>query len=151
MRKLLIAFALILMVAGPASASDESAVMAPVNQFVDGFNKGDIKMILASSADQMAIIDEFAPYEWHGPGALQKWLDDFDVDAKKNDITDGSVTLGTPRHVDVTGDRAYAVIPADYTFKQHGKVVKETGSIITLSLQKGAAGWKITGWAWAKN
>jgi ketosteroid isomerase-like protein len=151
MKKLLIALALAALSAGPAVAAEDAAVMASVNQFVDGFNKGDTKMILGSSSDQMAIIDEFAPHMWHGPGALQKWMDDFDADAKKNGISDCVVTLGTPKHVDVTGDYAYAVIPTDYTFKQHGKATKETNSIITLALQKGAAGWKITGWAWAKN
>jgi hypothetical protein len=27
-------------------------------------------------------------------------------------------------------------------------VVKENGSILTVALQKGAAGWRITAWAW---
>ena len=27
----------------------------------------------------------------------------------------------------------------------------ETGSIITIALQKSPAGWRITAWAWAKN
>jgi len=53
--------------------------------------------------------------------------------------------------VDVTADRAYVVVSANYAFKKHGNPVKETGSIITLSLQKLAAGWRITGWAWAKH
>ena len=38
-------------------------------QFIDGFNKGDVKSALAACADQVSIIDEFAPYEWHGAGA----------------------------------------------------------------------------------
>jgi len=122
----------------------------PVHQFVDGFNKGDIKSALAACADQTSIIDEFPPHEWHGAGACAIWANDFDADAKKNGITDGVVTLGSPRHVDVTGDRAYAVVPANYTFKMKGKTVKETGSTLTIALQKGTAGWRMTGWAWTK-
>jgi len=76
---------------------------------------------------------------------------DFDIDAKKNGITEGVVALGSPSHVDVTADRAYVVIPANYAFKQKGKPVSEVGSIITLTLQKIPAGWRITGWAWAKH
>ena len=87
---------------------------------------------------------------WHGAGACSNWANDFDADAKKNGITDGIVTLGNPRHVDITADRAYVVVPANYTFKQKGKLVKETGSMLTLVLQRGAAGWRITGWAWTK-
>jgi len=78
-------------------------------------------------------------------------MSDYDLDAKKNAITDGIVTLGNPRHIDVTADRAYVVAPADYTFKKKGTLVEETGSMFTFALQKGAAGWRITGWAWAKN
>jgi ketosteroid isomerase-like protein len=117
---------------------------------VDGFNKGDTKTAVAACAEQTSIIDEFPPHEWHGAGACAKWANDFDADAKKNGITDGIVTLGTPRHVDITGDRAYVVVPASYTFKKKGKPAKETGSTLTLALQKEASGWRISGWAWAK-
>jgi len=129
----------------------QTAVVAAIHQFVDGFNKGDVKIMAASCAEQTSILDEFPPHEWHGAGACAKWAGDFDADAKKNGVTDGVVTLSTPSHVDVTGDRAYVVVPANYSFKLKGKPVSEVGSIITLALQKSPAGWKITGWAWAKH
>jgi hypothetical protein len=133
------------------SGSAQTAVLAPINQFVDGFNKGDTKMAVTACADETSILDEFPPHEWHGAGACAKWLSDFDVDAKKNGITDGVVTLGDAWHVDINSDDAYVVVPANYRFKQKGKTVSEVGSIITLSLQKGPMGWRITGWAWAKH
>jgi len=129
----------------------QTAVVAVIRQFVDGFNKGDVKIMAASCAEQTSILDEFPPHEWHGAGACAKWAGDFDADAKKNGITDGVVTLSTPSHVDITGDRAYVVVPANYSFQLKGKPVSEVGSIITLALQKSPAGWKITGWAWAKH
>jgi hypothetical protein len=151
LRKLLLALAVTLLAARPTTASAQADVMVTVLQFVDAFNKGDTKVAAAACAAQTSILDEFPPHEWHGADACTKWMSDYDADAKKNGITDGVVTLGTPRHVDITADRAYVVVPADYTFKQKGKAVKETGSILTLALQKGAGGWRITGWAWAKN
>jgi ketosteroid isomerase-like protein len=151
MHKLLAVFAVALITATPVVASDKTDVMATVKQFVVDFNKGDAKAAMAACADQTSIIDEFPPFEWHGAGACKKWMDDYDADAKANVITDGIVTLGTPRHVDVAGDRAYVVIPSNYAFKQKGKPVKETGSMFTFALQKGAAGWRITGWSWSKS
>jgi len=68
---------------------------------------------------------------------------------RKNDY--GVVTLSNPSHVDITSDRAYVVIPANYTFKQKGKPVSELGSIITLTLQENPTGWRNTGWSWAKH
>ena len=129
----------------------QTAVVAAIHQFVDGFNKGDMKIMAASCAEQTSILDEFPPHEWHGAGACAKWAGDYDADAKKNGITDGVVTLSAPSHVDVTGDRAYVVVPANYSFKLKGKPVSEVGSIITLALLKSPTGWKITGWAWAKH
>ena len=117
MHKIFIAFAVAVLAAGPAAAAEKTDVMAPLHQFVNGFNKGDIKTSLAACADQTSIIDEFPPHEWHGAGACSNWANDFDADAKKNGITDGVVTLGSPRHVDIMGDRAYVVVPANYTFK----------------------------------
>ena len=103
------------------SGSAQTAVLASINQFVDGFNKGDTKTAVAACADETSIIDEFPPHEWHGAGACEKWLNDFDADAKKNDITDGVVKLGKASHVDISSDYAYVVVPANYTFKQKGK------------------------------
>ena len=151
MKKLVIAFSVAFLTAVPAAADDKKDVMVPVNQFVDAFNKGDGGTAAAACADETSILDEFPPHEWHGSGACLKWMSDYDADAKKNGITDGLVTLGTPKHIDVSGDRAYVVIPSNYTFKMKGKPVKETGSAFTFALQKGQAGWRITGWSWAKN
>jgi len=146
-----LALAALLLTAGPAAAGDDAGVMATVNQFADAFNKGDTKTAVAACADQTSIIDEFPPYAWSGPGACSKWMSDYDADSRKNGITDGSVTLSKPRHVDISADRAYVVVPADYAFKMKGKPVKESGSNLTVALQREAAGWRIAAWSWAKN
>ena len=134
--KILFALASIVAATLPAAATDKSDVVTTVRKFVDSFNKGDMKALTATCAEEASIIDEFPPYEWHGTGACAKWTDDYDADAKKNGITDGGVILGAPRHVDVTADRAYVVVPANYKFKQNGKAVQETGSTLTIALQK---------------
>lgn len=150
MRATAIAFVISVFATGSAFAADRDDVMAPIKQFVDGFNKGDVKSALATCAEQTSIIDEFPPHEWHGAGACATWANDFDADAKKNGVTDGKVTLGKPKHVDIAADRAYVVVPTTYSYKVKGKAAKETGSMLTLSLQKGGSGWRITGWAWTK-
>ena len=148
--RIVCAIAMAVLVMLPTGATEKADVMAAVRQFVDSFNKGDVKAAAAVCADETSIIDEFPPHEWHGPGACTKWMNDYDADAKKNGITDGLVTLSAPRHVDVAADHAYVVVPANYAFKEKGKPVQETGSMLTIALQKGAGGWRITGWAWSK-
>jgi hypothetical protein len=150
MRAISIALVVAAFAAGPAFAAEKDDVMASVKQFVDGFNNGNVKSALAACAEQTSIVDELPPHEWHGPGACAVWAKDFDADAKKNGVTDGKVTLGKPRHVDIAGDRAYVVVPTSYAYKLKGKATKETGSMLTIALQKGASGWLMTGWAWTK-
>ena len=52
---------------------------------------------------------------------------------------------------DVTGDRAYVVVPATYTYKQKGKPVTESDAVWIFAMQKLASGWRIAGWAWAQH
>ncbi len=130
----------------PAAAAESAAVMATVNQFVDGFNKGDTKMVLVTCASPASIVDEFGQHQWQ---SCADWARDYAADDARQGITGGVVTLGKPWHVDVTGAVAYVVVPATYAYKQHGKPAEETGSVWTLVLKKSAAGWRITAWAWA--
>ena len=149
MRKILLAFALTLsvLVTMQAVASDRTDAMAPVRQFIDGFNKGDLKSAIAACADEASVIDDFPPHEWQGTGC-DKWADAFDALAKKEGITDARIILGKPRHVDVTDDRAYIVVPITLVLKHNGKP-KKLPSMFTASLHKETGGWRITGWAWA--
>jgi len=149
MHKLRFVFVAALLLAGSTIAFGQDAeIMRPINQFVDGFNKGDIKSALAACSETTAIIDEFPPHLWMGAAACQKWAEDYDKDAKKNGITDGWVTLGHATHFEVNGDLAYVVIPSNYTYKQKGKKTGQFGSFFTFVLHKGAAGWTITAWSW---
>jgi len=150
MRKASLILALSLLAAAPAVADDKTDAAAVVHQFIDAFDKGDVKAAVATCADEASIIDEFPPYSWHGAGACSQWAADFDADAKKNGITPGAVTLGKTRHLDVVGDRAYVVVPAAYAYNQKGKAVNETGATLTVALQKGAAGWRMVAWTWAR-
>jgi ketosteroid isomerase-like protein len=151
MRRYWIAIALAVLATMPAAASDKTDALAVVRQFVNAFNQGDAKAALAACASETSIIDEFPPHQWDGTGACSKWMSDYDADAKKNGITDGKVTLGTPRHVDVTAGRAYVVVPANYFYKQKGKPMQEIDSMLTIVLHKENSSWRITAWAWTKH
>jgi len=133
----------------PAFAGDaETAAMAPVHQFIGDVNKGDMKAAAATFASDASIIDEFAPYHWQGNDAFAQWGADFDTMAKVNGISDMVLTLEPPRHVHVTGDRGYAVVPALIVSRHNGKTARERGTF-TFALTNTAMGWRIAAWAWA--
>jgi ketosteroid isomerase-like protein len=150
MRAMLAAVTVALIVT-PVVASDQSDVAAVVHRFIDALNQGDAKTACSTCATPSSIIDEFPPYGWQGATACADWAADFDAYNKKSGITDPAVTLAKARHVDVSGDRAYAVIPATFSCKEKGKKLTESGSVFTAALQKSSAGWVITGWAWSKH
>jgi ketosteroid isomerase-like protein len=149
MRKIVMAAFAVVLLAGPAFASDKTDVWTVVRQFADVVNKGDPKALTAACANLTAIIDDFPPHIWQGASACMDWANSWEAFAKKNGITDDVVILGRPLHVVVTGDRAYVVAEANFTYKQSGKRVTQRGSVWTLTLQKATDGWRIVGWAWA--
>ena len=148
--KILLAIAAAMLAATPAAASDQDDVMKTVRQWVESLTKGDVKTAIAACAPQTSIVDEYPPYEWHGEGVCAKWAEQLDAYNKEIGLTDGFVTLRKTQRIDVTGDSAYVVVPADYRFKQKGKDGQEIGALFTVALKKGPAGWRITGWAWSR-
>lgn len=149
MRKLLVVVCVVMLASSLASASDQSNVMAPVHQFVDGFNKGDAKAALAACADQVSIIDDFTPYHWSGSGACSAWAQAYAAWAKTNGITDGVVTLGKTRAIEVSGDDAYMVMVAGFIWKENGQPKRESGATFTVVLHKSGSRWLITAWTWS--
>jgi ketosteroid isomerase-like protein len=150
MRKMMVVVAVAVLSAGTLFAAEKDDVLGVVKQALEAFNRGDVKAVFGLCLDDFSIHDNIAPYEWHGPGAFQKWCADYDADAKKKELTDGVVTFGKAKHMDVTGDRAYLVASGQYTYKQHGKPKKVSGTWV-FTLQKTNDGWRITGWTWAES
>ena len=124
-------------------------VMAPINKFLDTFNKGDVAGAAATHATgaDLVIVDEVAPYLWRGPKAFQAWVNDLGADEKKKGISDQKVSIGAPTRIEVAGDAAYVIVPSTYEFKQGGVAMRETAQM-TFALQKGSGGWLIHGWTW---
>ena len=48
-----------------------SEPIAAVRQYLDGFNKGDAKMMASTFANPGSILDGMAPHVWHGPTAAE--------------------------------------------------------------------------------
>jgi ketosteroid isomerase-like protein len=143
MPRVLLAIALVLVWVS-LGQPDTRDPMAAVRQ------KGDVKAMAATCAVPASILDGLAPHVWQGPTACEEWYRDVLAAGEREGATGYFVKSAKPRHVDVTGDRAYVVVLATMTFKVHGKPVTQTGSTFTVALRKLEDGWRITAWAWAK-
>ncbi|MGB7436324.1 MAG: hypothetical protein WBR26_07060 [Candidatus Acidiferrum sp.] len=147
MKKLIFAL-LMSALAFATMAATAGDVTAPIHQFIDGFNTGDVKSAYAAYATgNIVIVDEFAPHLWFGADAPQEWAAAYEKHAATTGVTDGNVKYGAPTRTEIEDDVAYVILPALYSYKQHGKPLAEEGQM-TFVLHAGAAGWKISGWTW---
>src|SRR4029453_18021499 len=100
----------LLFACAPATAQvPDPQVVAPIQKFMDSFNKGDAAGAAATHAatPDLFILDEVPPYAWTGAKAFNAWAADLESDAKANGITDQSVKISAPTRTEVHGDHAY--------------------------------------------
>ena len=137
------------MVAGASAQAPDAQLMAPIQKFIDSFNKGDVAGAMATHAAgaDLTIIDEVPPFLWRGPKAFQAWSTALDSISKQAGITDQMVTISAPTRTESSGDSAYIIVPAVYTYKEKGVAMREAAQM-TFVLKKGTSGWLIHGWTW---
>ncbi|MGH6882356.1 nuclear transport factor 2 family protein [Hypericibacter sp.] len=148
MRSVLMAISIALLLIAPASASD-AGVFSRVERFIDAWNRNDAAGVTDCMSASPTIIDDFPPHYWSGSSALVDWGKDYAILMNENDITDPRVMLSRPTIIDVHGTKAYVVVPATYSYKQHARPMQEKG-ILTVALEGSHQGWRITAFAWTK-
>lgn len=147
MKTMIAALAALLALFPVQSLAQDAAVSAPIAQFVQSFNKGDIAAARATHLADAVIVDEVPPYIWRGQGAFDAWLADLGKDSAAQGLSDQSVELGTPTRTLVTGDSAYVIVPVTYRFKQKGTPMSVAAQM-SFALRQTGAGWKIASWTW---
>jgi hypothetical protein len=150
MRYLTVAAVVGVLMSAPAGAqTPDPQLTAPIQKFMDSFNKGDIAGAAATHAAgaDLVIIDEVPPFVWRGPKAFQAWSTALEAASKQAGITDQMVTIKAPTRVESSGDSAYVIVPAVYSYKEKGVAMTESAQM-TFALKKGATGWLIHGWTW---
>ncbi len=136
--------------AASAASAANPQVEAPIHNFIDAFNRGDVPAAGRTHAKDASIIDEVPPYIWKAPDAFTKWVADLTAYDAAMGITDEHVTLGPVTRELVTGppdhQSAYVIVSATYTFKQKGVAMREPAQM-TFALRDND-GWRISGWTW---
>jgi ketosteroid isomerase-like protein len=137
------------MVAGAGAQAPDAQLMAPIQKFIDSFNKGDIAGASAThdAGADLTIMDEVPPFVWRGAKAFQAWSTALESESKQHGITDQMVKISAPTRTESSGDSAYVIVPAVYMYKEKGVAMREAAQM-TFVLKKGAKGWLIHAWTW---
>lgn len=150
MRYVILPVMLWCLVGGAAGAQPaDPQLMAPIQKFMDSFNKGDVAGAAATHAStaDLTIVDEVPPFVWRGAQAFTAWSAALDADAKKNGITEPMVSIAPATRVETSGDVAYVIVPATYSFKKGGAAMREAAQM-TFVMKKAGGAWLIHGWTW---
>lgn len=131
----------------PGAKATGADVETTISQFSAALHAGDGKAAKTFLTARTVILDDVAPYYWGGANAFDSWQADLAKASTARGMSEEDAALGAPSRVEVSGDRAYAILPATHTFKMKGRVMREAAQL-TFILAKGPAGWKITSWAW---
>lgn len=131
----------------PGAKAAGADVETTISQFSAALHAGDSKAAKNFLTARTVILDDVAPYYWGGANAFESWQDDLAKASAAKGMREEDAQLGAPTRVEVTGDHAYAILPATHTFTMKGRAMREDAQL-TFILVKDPAGWKITSWAW---
>jgi hypothetical protein len=129
------------------AANPKSDVAAVLKQFNTALATGNAKSLVSSCASATAIIDEFPPFLWHG-NACAAWFSAFGKLVKSAGMTNIRFTASAANPLNITGNTAYAVVPARLTWTDKKGAHWETVDG-TFIVQRAGGVWKIGAVAWA--
>jgi SnoaL-like domain len=126
----------------------DPTLIAPIDTFISAVLSNSPKQMPAAFASSSTILDDVPPNVFSGPDAYLQWYDAFLATNAKQKITVVFLGHGSPHYAHVAGDRAYVVLPTDFTYTIAGKPYAESGAW-TFGLVKQGGDWKIASWAWS--
>ncbi len=153
-RLLLIAAASLAMSAAPAGAAQTSGpdadVMATVDAALAASIAGDIPRLMAQYAPDCAFTDEYAPFFWSGPHAIEDYFAAGGRMYRDTQHKDGKTVLGPPSYVYVSGDRAFVVEKVSGSASVRGRPYSQAGAF-AFALARTQGRWKIISQTWTKS
>jgi ketosteroid isomerase-like protein len=147
-----LAAALLSLIAAAATAQPAHApgdVMSTITRMTTAVNHGEMPTAFAAFTANPTITDDLAPYRWQGAGAPQAWITAMGANAQARGIAGIDMQLSAATRVEVADDRAYALVPGRLTFTMKDGRKERADGLLTFTLQRSAAEWKIDTLAWS--
>ena len=132
------------------SSGPDPEVLATIDAAMQAGVKGDIPALAAHYAPGCTFADEFAPFFWSGPGALQAYLTAGGRMYQETRHKDDKAVFAPASYVYVAGDRAFVVEKVSGTASVRGKSYSEQGAFAFV-LARMDGRWKIISQTWTKS
>ncbi len=131
------------------SSGPNAEVLATIDAALRAGQTGDIRELRDQYAPDCIFSDEFAPFLWVGPDAIDSYLASGGRMYQETQHGDGKTTLSPPAFVYVSAGRAYVVEPLNGTATVRGKPYALQGAF-AFTLARIDGRWKITSQTWTK-
>ena len=119
-----------------------------IADFVDAVNRGDQAKAVSYFTDDVTIVEDLAPFRWHGPNAGPDWMLAMWENAQRNYVRAIVMEISPPTRIEIEGDAAYAVVPGLLTYQGDGSALRSQG-LLTFSLKTSGGKWLINALAWS--
>ncbi|HEX4097261.1 MAG TPA: nuclear transport factor 2 family protein [Caulobacteraceae bacterium] len=140
--------------AGPALAAQVSGPDAEVTATVDAAlgaaTTGDVRKLADQYAPDCVFVDEFAPFLWTGPGAIQAYFMAGGRTYAETQHKADKARFGPASFVYVAADRAFVVEPVNGSATVRGRPYSQSGAF-AFTLARTDGRWKITSQTWTKS
>jgi hypothetical protein len=129
-----------------ASSVPDVAMMMPVQAIAAFMATLDEAKLAKVFADDVVIVENFAPYVFRGSDAVSRWRAGFRGHA--NGLSGLVAAFGPAQDFSRSGDTVYFALPTTWTGMTHQKPFEEEGGW-SFVLQRDGAGWRVASYAWA--
>jgi len=134
---------------GAQTSGPNAEVLATVDAAMKASMAGDIPKILAQYAPDCTFADEFAPFFWSGPNAIQGYFMAGGRMYQETQHKDDKPVFAPPSFVYVSGDRAFVVEKVSGVASVRGKPYASQGAF-AFALARIDGQWKIISQTWTK-
>ncbi len=138
--------------AADAPAGPDAAMLAQatrIARFIETLDDADLRGAFAER--DVTIIENFAPYRFDGPDAVQNWA--AGMRAHRVDTAALQHEFGAPQDFSRSGDRAFFALPTTWTGTYRGTPFTETGGWAFVLIDQvddtGHHDWRVQSYGWA--
>jgi hypothetical protein len=124
----------------------DEAMLAPIRRLTRFMATLDDSQLEGVFADDLTVIENFAPYIFRGPEAAAAWRVGFREHAEG--LSGLVPEFGEAQDFSQTGDQVYFVLPTRWTGESRKRPFTEKGGW-SFVLTPNGTGWRIAAYAWS--